>query len=108
MVVPPVPPVVPPAVPATFFNPLPWLWPVFTALILLTVGLLVVLLVLRAVQNRKGPKWVHAHVEAVAGAAPGVGVEIMESRTDHSPPSCVVRLEPHADSGIQILEEVRR
>jgi hypothetical protein len=107
-VAPPPAPVVPPPVPVVFeLTPL-WLWPVFTGLSLLTLGLLILLLILHVVQNRKGEKWVRAHVEAVAGAAPGAGVEVMESRTDHSPPTCIVRLEPRADSGTQVLEEVRR
>ncbi len=104
----PPPPVVPPPAPVALVEPIPWFWPVFTALVLLSAGLLVGLLVLLAVRARKGQKWVRAHVRAVVGAAPDVGVEIMESRTEYSPPSCVVRLEPHADSGMQVLEEVRR
>jgi hypothetical protein len=87
-----------------FFQLVPWFWPVIVALILLGVGLLI----FRAVRGRQRQKWVHAHVRAVAGTAPGVGVEVMESRTDHSPPTCVVRLEPRADSGTQVLEEVHQ
>jgi len=94
-----------------FFQLVPWFWPVIVALILLGVGLLILLVVLllfRAVRGRQGQKWVRAHVRAVAGTAPGVGVEVMESRTDHSPPTCVVRLESRADSGTQVLEEVHQ
>jgi len=94
-----------------FFQLVPWFWPVIVALILLSVGLLILLvglLIFRAVRDRQRQKWVRAHVRAVAGTAPGVGVEVMESRTDHSPPTCVVRLEPRADSGTQILEEVHQ
>lgn len=97
------PPVVVPVIPASVTKLIPWLWLAIVALILLTIGLLALL----ADQVRKGQKWVSAHVSAIAGADPGVGVEVMESRTDYSPPSCVVRLESHADSGTQVLEEVR-
>lgn len=108
-VVPPPAPVVPPPAPeSALIEPIPWLWPVAIAVILLSAGLLVGLLILLAFRARKGQKWVRAHVRAVVGAAPGVGVEVMESRTDYSPPSCVVRLEPHADSGMQVLEEAHR
>jgi PASTA domain len=107
-VVPPLAPVVPPPAHVALAEPTPWLWPVFTALVLLTAGLLVWLLVLLAIRARKGRKWVHAHVRAVVGAAPDVDVEVMESRTDYSPRSCVVRLEPRADSGTQVLEELHR
>jgi hypothetical protein len=88
----------------SFAELIPLLWLAIIMLILLIVGLLVLLVD----QVRKGPKWVHAHVRAVVGVAPGVGVEVMESRTDSSPPTCVVRLEPRADSGTQVLEEVRQ
>jgi hypothetical protein len=81
---------------------------VIVALILLGIGLLAALLVLHAVRNRQGQKWMRARIQLVAGADPGVGVgvEVMESRTDRSPSTCVMRLEPHADSGTQIFEEV--
>jgi hypothetical protein len=85
----------------------PWLWPLAGVLILLAV-VLGGLLLPRAVQAREGQKWVSAHVQAVAGAAFDTAVEVMQSRADHLPPTCVVRLEPHADSGTQVLEEVGR
>ncbi|MGH3719993.1 MAG: hypothetical protein ACRDRI_14365 [Pseudonocardiaceae bacterium] len=79
---------------------------------MLGIGLLVVLLIgllaLLATQARKGQKWVHAHVQAVAGAVSGTVAEVMEPRTDHSPPTCVVRIEPHADNGTQVLEGVHQ
>jgi hypothetical protein len=108
------PTVEPPAVPVIeapvsslgFFKLIPGSSPVIVALILLGIGLLAALLVLHAVRNRHGQKWMRARIQLVAGADPGVGVEVMESRTDRSPSTCVVRLEPHADSGTQIFEEV--
>jgi hypothetical protein len=108
---PPAPPAPPAAlapsphvVPAAF--DLTRLWRFAVALILLGIGLLVALLVLLASQVQKGQKWVRAHVHVVAGAAPSTVAEIMESRTDRSPPTCVVRIQPHADSGTQVLEGV--
>jgi hypothetical protein len=79
-------------------------------LILLGVGLMVLLAgqLSRAVRARQDQQWVQGHVEAVAGAVSGVGVEVMESRTDLSPPTFVVRIEPHAARGTQVLEEVYR
>jgi hypothetical protein len=108
VVVPSLSPVMPAAVPVSRLEPIPWFWPVVIALLLLCAALLVGLLLLLAARSRKGPKWVRAHVRAVAGAAHGAGVEVTESRTDHSVPLCVVRLESHADSGSQVLEEVCR
>jgi hypothetical protein len=111
VVVPLPPPMVPPAVPVSRIDPLPWFWPVIIALLVLSAALLLGLLLLLTARARKGPKWVHTHVRAVAAVAeatPGASVEVMESRTDHSAPPCVVRLEPHADSGLQVLEEVGR
>ena len=106
LVVPPL--VVPPAAPTSRVEPFPWFWPVVIALLLLSAALLLGLLLLLGTQARKGRKWVRAHVRAVVGAAPPAGVEVLESRTDHSAPPCVVRLESHADSGLQVLEEVGR
>jgi hypothetical protein len=95
-----------PVAPLGFFKLLHRSWLVIVALILLGVGLLARLMVLHALRNQHGQKWARARIQLVAGADPGVGVEVMESRTDHSPPTCVVRLQPYADSGTQILEEV--
>lgn len=108
VVVPPPPIVVPPAVAVPRIDPMPWFWPLIIALLALCAALLLGLLLWLAARARKGPKWVRAHVHAVASAAAGPSVDVMEPRTDHSAPPCVVRLEPHADSGQQVLEEVGR
>lgn len=107
---PPVPPVVPSVplvdsqvLPLRFSELIPWSWLV-VALILLGVGLVTAL----AGRALHGQRWVRAHVRAVAGVAPSVGVEVMESRSDSSSTTCVVRMEPHADSGMQVLEEVHQ
>lgn len=105
-----VPVVKPPATSMSFSKLIPWLWSMIFALILLGAGLLALLglLARSAVRSRQQQKWVQTHVQAVAGAVPGVDIEVMESRTDHSPPTWVARLEPHADSGRQVLEEVHQ
>jgi hypothetical protein len=106
---PPVAPVVEaPVARQGFFRLIPGFWPIIVALIVLGVGLLAALIVLHALRNRHGQKWARARVQLLAGADPGVGVEVMESRMDHSSPTCVVRLRPQADSGTQIFEEVHR
>jgi hypothetical protein len=82
---------------------------VIVALILLGVGLLAALIGLHALRNRHEQKWARARIKLAPGPDPGVGVEVLESRTDHAPPTCVVRLQPLADNhGTQILEEVHR
>lgn len=108
IVLPPPPTVVPPAIPVSHLDPMPWFWPLIFALLALCAALLLGLLLLLTTRARKGPKWVHAHVRAVAAATAGPGIDVMESRTDHSPPTCAVRLEPNPDRGQQILEEVNR
>lgn len=106
--IPPPPVLVPPAVPVSRIDPMPWFWPMIIALLALCAALLLGLLLLLflAAQSRarKGPKWVDTHVRVVAAAGPGPSVEVVEPRTEHSAPTCVVRLEPHADSGLQVLE----
>ncbi|MGH3843934.1 MAG: hypothetical protein ACRDS0_21180 [Pseudonocardiaceae bacterium] len=86
-------------VPAVTISQLtPWLW----LLILLGIGIVISL----AVRARHGQKWVRGHVRAVPGAASGPVVEVMESRTDYSPPSSprFMHLESHVDGGTQVLE----
>lgn len=112
MVIPPAPPTVkaPVTRPVTredFSAVIPWSWALIVGLILLGIGLVTQLIVL-IVRRRHRPRWVRTHLRAVAGAVPEVGIEVMESRTDHSPPTCVVHLESHADSGTQVLEEVHQ
>jgi hypothetical protein len=77
-------------------------WPVAAVLILLGAALLVP----RAFPVQRRPKWVRAHVRTVAGGGPGRHVEITPLPPDRSLPTCVVRIEPRADPGRQVLEEV--
>jgi hypothetical protein len=108
VVAPPPPVVVPPTVPVSRIDPLPWFWPMIIALLALCAALLLGLLLLLFLaardRARRGPKWVHTHVRVIAAADPGPSVEVVEPRTEHSAPTCVVRLEPHDDSGLQVLE----
>jgi beta-lactam-binding protein with PASTA domain len=86
-------------------------WPSAATLTVLAVALIVLAaaLVLRAIRPRRGPRWVRAHVRAAAATAvPSDQVEVADSRRDGSPPTCRVRLVPHADRGTQVLEEVDR
>jgi tetratricopeptide (TPR) repeat protein len=53
----------------------------------------------------QGPNWVRVHVRAVPGAVSSPVVEVVEPRTGGSSPTHVVRLESHADSGLQVPEE---
>jgi len=108
----PVPPVaLPPAVPVvqapvarqSFFPLISWFWPVLVALI--PMVLLIALFALHAIRYRHGQKWARTHVKVVGDADPDAGLEVMESCIDRSLPTCVVRLEPHVDSGTQICEE---
>jgi hypothetical protein len=66
------------------------------------------LLVSRAIRAPQEQKEVHTDVRVVAGAISGVAVEVMQSPADRSPPTRVVRIEPHADSGTQVIEEVHQ
>jgi hypothetical protein len=86
---------------------IPWLWPVATALTLLAL-LVAGLLASRAIRARQGHQGAHTDVRIVAGADLGIEVEVTQSRADHSPPTFAVRIEPHADRGTQILEEVHQ
>jgi hypothetical protein len=106
-VVPPPPVAVPPAVPLSRIDPMPSFWPIIIALLALCAALVLGLLLFLAAtwgRARKGPKWVHTHVRLVAAASLGPNVEVVEPRTEHSAPTHVVRLDPHADSGLQIFE----
>jgi hypothetical protein len=79
-------------------------WPVAAAVILLVAALLVA----PGVRARRGPKWARAHVQAVARARFDGDVVIIRSQAARSSPTCVVRLEPHAERGTQALLEVNR
>jgi hypothetical protein len=79
-------------------------WPVAAALTLLAA----VVLAAPRVWARRGPKWVRAHVQAVARPGVDRDAAIVRSPAGRSSPTCVVRLEPHADRGTQALLEVDR
>ncbi len=77
-------------------------WVVAAALILLGAALLIP----RSVRARRRPSWVRTHVRVVARTGPARDVKFTQSLADPSTPTCVVRLEPHADGGKQVLVEV--
>lgn len=83
----------------------PWWWWPLAVLALLFVAALVAVGASRA---HRGHRWARAHVRAEAGTGAEIGVEVEESQADRSPPSCVVRIEPHADSGTQVLKGVEQ
>ena len=64
----------------------------------------------RAARPARKTKWVRRHVRIVVGATADHRVVLRTTRapTDRSPPTSVVRIEPHADHGIHVLEEVDR
>ena len=59
-------------------------------------------------QARRGPEWVRANVRAVAEVAPAMSVELAPQIDDYWPPTSIVRFALHADSGTQILTEVKQ
>lgn len=86
---------------------IPRWWPIpatLTFLALLIAGLLLA----RAIRTQQGQKGILPDIRVVPGVDPGTDVEVTQSPSDRSSPTCVVRIEPHADSGTQVLEEGRQ
>lgn len=94
-----------PALPGT--DPLAW-GLLVGALILVGAVLAVPLLIPFILQARRGPKWVRANVRAVAHVAPPMSVALAPQIGDCWPPTSVVRFALHADSGTQVLTEVKQ
>jgi hypothetical protein len=86
---------------------IPWWWPIPATLTLLAL-LIAGVLVSRAIRAQQDQKGIPPDVRAVIGAVSGIDVEVMQSRADRSSPTCVVRIQPRADSGTQVLEEVHQ
>ena len=82
---------------------IPW-WTIVTLLVLLVA----VLLVWYALRVQRAKEWVRAHVRVALGGTTDVGAQVEESRTIGSPITCVVRIEPHADNGTHVIQEVAR
>jgi beta-lactam-binding protein with PASTA domain len=91
------------AVTVTLTQPTPW-WPAAALAVLLGVALLAT----RMLPSHRDRRWVRAHVRATSGAPPGFDVDVTEQPAAASPPTHVVRIEPHPDSGTQVFEEVGR
>ncbi|MGH3974630.1 MAG: PASTA domain-containing protein [Pseudonocardiaceae bacterium] len=101
-VLPEVPPTESPVAPVAL---IPRWWPIPATLTLLIVAGILVSRALRALREQKG---INADIRIIAGADLGTDVEVMQSPSNHSQSTCVVRIEPHADSGTQVLEEVHQ
>jgi hypothetical protein len=77
------------------------------------VGVLVVLLAAavvgpRIIRGRRDRRWVRAHVRVRAGVTRAPTVEVAEQPDASFRSAHIVRLEPRADVGTQVLEEVDR
>jgi beta-lactam-binding protein with PASTA domain len=79
-------------------------WPVGVLLVLLAAAVLGP----RIIRARRDRNWVRAHVRVRGGATRTPTVEIAEQPDASFQPTHVVRLEPHADRGTQVLDEVDR
>ncbi|MFC5268690.1 PASTA domain-containing protein [Kribbella qitaiheensis] len=84
----------------TVVQPLPWRAAAAALVLLLGVGAVGY----RILRKRLEHRWVRGKVRVVARPTPAATPTITESRT--STPMPVVRIEPHADAGRSILEEV--
>lgn len=80
--------------------------PVAAAALVLTLALGAALAVFQASRASRDRRWLRKHIRLVPRAAPTPGFDVREFRTGRSAPTLVVRLEPHPDSGMQVLEEV--
>jgi PASTA domain len=83
----------------------PW-WPIAAAALATLLG--AALSAHQVTRSSRDRGWLRRHMRLVPRAAPAPGLDITESRTEMESPTLVVRLEPHADGGIQVLEEVPR
>jgi hypothetical protein len=90
------------AVVITLAHPAPR-WPVALLVVLLAAAVIGP----RFIRGRRDRRWVRAHVRVRGGATRAPTVEIAE-QPDAAERTHVVRLEPHADRGTQVLEEVDR
>jgi beta-lactam-binding protein with PASTA domain len=91
------------AVMITLTHPAPR-WPVGVLLVLLAAAVVGP----RIIRSRRDRRWVRAHVRVRGGASQAPTVEIAEQPDASFQPTHVVRLEPRADRGTQVLEEVDR
>jgi hypothetical protein len=91
------------AVMITLAHPAPR-WPVGVLLVLLVAAVVGP----RLLRSRRDRTWVRAHVRVRGGATRAPTVEIAEQPDASFQPTHVVRLEPHADRGTHVLEEVDR
>lgn len=83
----------------------PW-WPIAAAALLVLLGTAVS--AHQVTRSSRDRRWLRKHMRLAPGVAPAPGFVITEPRREREPPTLVVRLVTHADSGTQVLEEVPR
>ncbi|HEU4541996.1 MAG TPA: PASTA domain-containing protein, partial [Jiangellaceae bacterium] len=80
----------------------PW-WPVAATVALL---LAVASAAFKSTRPRRDRRWLRKHMRLVPGTASAPEFDVREPRTEQAAPTLVVRLQPRADAGMQVLEEV--
>ncbi|TDW22290.1 PASTA domain-containing protein [Kribbella kalugense] len=98
VVVAPARPAPEPAVVARAADPFPWRTTALVALAVLVAGVVSY----RVVKWRLDKRWVRNHLRVVVPPAPALDPQLTES--DSAPPMLVVRIQPHEDAGIHILQ----
>ena len=81
----------------------PW-WPVAVAVLALLLA--VASAAFKSTRPRRDRRWLRKHMRLVPGAASAPEFDVREPRTEQAAPTLVVRLQPRADGGMQVLEEV--
>jgi hypothetical protein len=83
--------------------PTPW-WPVAAAVLALLLA--VASGAFKSTRPRRDRRWLRKHMRLVPGAASAPEFDVREPRTEQAAPTLVVRLQPRANGGMQVLEEV--
>jgi hypothetical protein len=83
----------------------PW-WPFAAAALAVLLG--AALSAHQVTRSSRDSRWLRRHMRLAPGATPAPQFDITERRGERAPPTLVVRLVTHADSGTQSLEEVPR
>lgn len=81
----------------------PW-WPVAVAVLALLLA--VASAAFKATRPRRDRRWLRKHMRLIPGAASAPEFDVREPRTEQAAPTLVVRLQPRADGGMQVLEEI--
>jgi beta-lactam-binding protein with PASTA domain len=83
----------------------PW-WPIAAAALVVLLG--AALSTHQVTRSSRDRRWLRKHMRLAPGVASAPGFDITEPLGEREPPTLVVRLVTHADSGTQVLEEVPR